>query len=368
MIYKLAVLSCMGLLSQTEALQLPAAGCVSRVSASRVLAPAVIGRAAVFLCDAEAAAEEPAAVAAAEPAPARKPKASKTPIEELEVGAEVEGKIRSVMAYGAFVDVGASTDGLLHVSEICNEFVKDATEKLTAGDTIKCRIKAVNLEKQQLALTAKDPSEARPQRKPRADLSEFEGADVKAFIAGTVSSITDCARRRRRRAPRAHAAPAHAAPAHAARAQSRLARSRLTAASCSRRAVGAFVTIKEGVDGLVHISQIQDGGVGKVSDVLTIGQEVQVRITQVDKSNRRIGLSMREWTEEEDKPRRGGGGGRGGDTGFGEADKEFHLTEEELTALEVGDEFDSPFVAAFERAAAVQKAKAEKKKYPAQVL
>ena len=67
----------------------------------------------------------------------------------------------------------------------------------------------------------------------------------------------------------------------------------------------------------MHISQIQDGGVGKVEDVLTIGQEVQVRIVQVEKEKRRIALSMRPWTEasaeDEKRGRRGGGGGgRGG--------------------------------------------------------
>jgi len=256
-------------------------------------------------------------------------KSAKTPLEELEAGVEVEGKIRSVMSYGAFVDIGATTDGLLHVSEICNEFVKDATEKLTAGDTVKCRIKAINLEKQQLALSCKDPNAApargeRRERKARPDLSEFEGADPKEFITGKVNSITD---------------------------------------------FGAFVTLKEGVDGLVHISSIQEGGVGKVEDVLSIGQEVQVRITQVDKSKRRIGLSMLAWSEEgEQRQRRGGGGGGGGATGFGEADKEFHMTAEELEGLAVGDEFDSPFEAAFARAALVTEAKTTKKKYASQVL
>jgi len=305
------------------------------VSTSRVWGAQPARHALVQLCDApvEAAAPEEAAVAAAEEpaaAPAPQGKNSKIALEDLEAGAEVEGKIRSVMSYGAFVDVGATTDGLLHVSEISNEFIKDATEKLTAGETVQCRIKAINLEKQQLALTCKDPNAAPSggrrgggERK-RPDLSEFEGADPKEFITGKVNSITD---------------------------------------------FGAFVTIKEGVDGLVHISSIQEGGVGKVGDVLTIGQEVKVRITQVDKAKRRIGLSMLEWSEEgEKRGRRGGGGGGGFDAGFGEADKEFQMSAEELEALTVGDDFASPFEAAFTRAATVQEAKAKKEKYAAQVL
>jgi len=216
------------------------------------------------------------------------------------------------------VDIGAETDALLHVSEISNEFIKDASEKLTAGETITAKIKAVNLEKKQLALTCKEPREPRP-RRAKVDLTEFENADDKVFITGKVNSITD---------------------------------------------FGAFVTIKEGVDGLVHISQVQEGGVGKVSDVLTVGQEVQVRVTQVDKSKRRIGLSMLEWKE---RPARGGGG-FGGDVGFGEADKEFQMSAEEVEALTVGDELPGAFEAAFERAAFVQKTKAAKQKYTRQVL
>eukprot|EP00325_Prymnesiales_sp_UTEX-LB-985_P022174 CAMPEP_0174726452 /NCGR_PEP_ID=MMETSP1094-20130205/47838_1 /TAXON_ID=156173 /ORGANISM="Chrysochromulina brevifilum, Strain UTEX LB 985" /LENGTH=337 /DNA_ID=CAMNT_0015928039 /DNA_START=32 /DNA_END=1045 /DNA_ORIENTATION=+ len=327
----------LGLLSSAEALT-PC--CVTRMSGSRIAASPVLSRAAVCLCDAgeeaapAAVAEEAAAVVeevAAEPVATEKPqsrsKGAKTPLEELEAGAEVEGKIRSVMPYGAFVDVGASTDGLLHVSEISNEFIKDATEKLTAGDSITCRIKAVNLEKQQLALTCKDPAAAGGGRgrKERPDLTEYESADEKAFVTGTVNSITD---------------------------------------------FGAFVTLKEGVDGLVHISQIQEGGVGKVSDVLTIGQEVQVRIVKVEKEKRRIALSMKEWSEQSAKEERAGrkGGGRSFDSGFGEADKEFHMSAEDIETLSVGDEFSSPFDQALSRAAYVKEVKQSKGKYAAQVL
>jgi len=319
---KLLLCVALSLLSSSDALNC----CISRIAGSRFVA----ARAAVCLCDAGEEAAAPAAVAEAPEAAPRRSKAAKTPLEELEAGAEVEGKIRSVMAYGAFVDVGASTDGLLHVSEISNEFVKDATEKLTAGDTVTCRIKAINLEKQQLALTCKDPSAAGRGggrgRKERPDLTEYESADDKEFVTGTVNSITD---------------------------------------------FGAFVTLKEGVDGLVHISQIQEGGVGKVEDVLSVGQEVQVRIVKVEKEKRRIALSMKPWVERSEKDEDGGrsrGGGRGGDAGFGEADKEFQMSAAEIESLVVGDEFASPFAQALERASFVKEVKAAKGKYAAQVL
>jgi predicted RNA-binding protein with RPS1 domain len=117
----------------------------------------------------------------------------------------------------------------------------------------------------------------------------------------------------------------------------------------------------------VHISQVQEGGVGQVSDVLTVGQEVKVRVTNVDVAKRRIGLSMLEWREPSERPQRGGRGGGGGG-GFGDDDKEFKMTVEELEALTVGDDFSSPFEAAFERAEFVQQAKSGKKKYAKQLL
>lgn len=245
------------------------------------------------------------------------------PLEELEVGAEVEGKIRSVMSYGAFVDIGAATDGLLHVSEISNEFIQDANEKLTAGETVTCKIKMVNMEKNQIALTCKEDAPKR-ERKPRADLTEFESADPKAFVTGKVNSITD---------------------------------------------YGAFVTLKEGVDGLCHISSIQEGGVKSVADVLSVGQEVQVRVVSFDKSKRRIGLSMKPWEEGENQPR--GKRQRQERESFSmdsEADK---MTEEELAELTVEDEGmseASSFEAAFARAAFVQQMKEEKKRFSRQQL
>ena len=324
---RFSALALASLLGVSDALLLPSC-CAqpTRLPASRVVAY----QAALCMCDAagavapEEAAAEPAVAAEAAEKPKRGGKANKTPLEELTVGAEVEGKIRSVMNYGAFVDIGAQTDALLHVSEISNEFVKDATEKLKAGDVVKGRIKAINLEKQQLALTCKEPREPR-ERKPKVDLTKYESSDPKEFVPAKVNSIMD---------------------------------------------FGAFVTLEEGVDGLVHISQIQEGGVRTVGDVLAVGQEVKVRVINVDKSKRRIGLSMLEWSEDEGKPRGGRGGGGGGfDVGFGtEADKEFHLNQEELDAIAVGEFTTSPFDAAFTRADAVKAAKASKQRYEKVVL
>merc|ERR1719238_126316 len=210
MLYCTVVALSLCLACETHALNVCSAP--TRVSFSRVAAARI---ATLCMEEGEAAAPVEAAEVVDEAAAAPKPKGgAKTPIGDLEVGAMVEGTIKSVMTYGAFVDIGASTDGLLHVSEIANEYVKDANDKLSAGDAVTVRIKSVNVDKNQVALTAKDPNAAPAPRggggrKARADLSEFADADEKEFVSGTVSSIAD---------------------------------------------FGAFVTIKEGVDGLLHIS------------------------------------------------------------------------------------------------------------------
>ena len=124
---------------------------------------------------------------------------------------------------------------------------------------------------------------------------------------------------------------------------------------------GAFIALKEGVDGLVHISEIQDGGVSAVADVLSPGQEVQVRIINVDSSKRRIGLSMRPWVAPEDRPQRKPREDRGGRD---DDDAAFKLTSEELEAMATGDDEEvSVFDMAFIRMETAQQAKKEGKKF-----
>jgi ribosomal protein S1 len=167
------------------------------------------------------------------------PSQPRTPLEELEVGTTIQGWVRRVYSWGAFLDFGAATDGLLHVSEISSRYIQDANEEISAGETYTCRIKAINLEKGQVALT----------KKGMRNIGRYTDMDPSEFIPGVVARI---------------------AP------------------------FGAFVTLEDGVDGLLHISQIQDGFVESVEDVLTIGEEVQVRVLSVEAANQKISLSMKE--------------------------------------------------------------------------
>ncbi len=188
---------------------------------------------------------------------APKSKANKKPIGEYEVGSTVPGKVVSIMPYGAFVDIGASTDGLVHVSQLADDFVKDIDSVVKVGDEVQVRITEINAENNKVSLSMRSEN-AKPQGggggrgKKAAIPDEFKNADDKVFIAGTVASVTE---------------------------------------------YGAFVTIAEGVDGLVHVSQLSEERVESAAKFVKVGQEVQVRVINFDSKKGRLSLSMKEWTE-----------------------------------------------------------------------
>jgi len=181
----------------------------------------------------------------------------KKPMSEFTLGSMVPGKVVSIMPYGAFVDIGATTDGLVHVSQLADDFVKDIESVVKVGDDVQVRITEINAETNKVSLSMRSEN-AKPLgggggRKAKADVpEEFKNADDKVFIEGTVASVTE---------------------------------------------YGAFVTIAEGIDGLVHVSQLSEDRVEKAEKFVKIGQKVQVRIIQFDKTKKRLSLSMKAWTE-----------------------------------------------------------------------
>jgi predicted RNA-binding protein with RPS1 domain len=214
----------------------------------------------------------------------------------------IPGKVRSVMSYGAFVTLSDGNDGLLHVSQMADKFVENAEDVVKEGDEIEVRVIKVDAEKNQVALSMKQPQERRPRQQSRgqdkaknaAALKELaENSDEKVFLPGTVTSVLD---------------------------------------------FGAFVKLEQGVEGLVHISQIKDGYLGKVSDAVAVGDEVKVRVESVDQAKGQLKLSMLEWKERSedsgDDRRRPSGG----------SDLAAVLaTTDELEALKVGyDDDDAP--------------------------
>lgn len=85
-------------------------------------------------------------------------------IEDLKEGMELEGTVRNVAKFGAFVDIGLKNDAMIHISEISDEFVEDPTKLLTVGQIIKVRVLSIDIQRQRVALTRKDPNYVKPKR------------------------------------------------------------------------------------------------------------------------------------------------------------------------------------------------------------
>ncbi|KAJ8605956.1 hypothetical protein CTAYLR_010654 [Chrysophaeum taylorii] len=172
------------------------------------------------------------------------------PLEELQVGKYYDGIVTGTTSYGCFVNIGASSDGLVHISELSDRFVSEVSSVVSEGDAVSARVLKVDTTKNQLSLSLKPKKERRPPPKRRAgpeDLEKYASMDPQNFLDGKVVSI---------------------------------------------KPFGAFVNLEPGVDGLVHISRISEDRVENVEDVLQVGQEVKVRIIDVDLERVTIGLAM----------------------------------------------------------------------------
>ena len=164
---------------------------------------------------------------------------------EIEVGAKYHGVVKSLTSYGAFVDIGG-VDGMVHVSELSWNRIKTPADVVKVGDEIDVFVISFDAEKHKISLGYKT-AEMNPWNQ---FMSKYAVGDV--VDAKIVKLMT----------------------------------------------FGAFAEIVPGVDGLIHISQIADKRIGKPEDVLSEGQDVQVKITDVDAENKRISLSIRALLEE----------------------------------------------------------------------
>ena len=163
----------------------------------------------------------------------------------VEVGKRYNGVVKSLTSYGAFVDVGG-VDGLCHISELSWSNIKHPSEVVSVGDEIEVYVKSYDPENQKVSLGYKK-EEDNPWVKLENEVP------VGTEFTAPVVSITK---------------------------------------------FGAFVRIMPGIDGLVHISEISNERVNKVSDVLKVGDEVRVKLTAVDFDRKRISLSMKACLDE----------------------------------------------------------------------
>ncbi|WP_338199134.1 30S ribosomal protein S1 [Lactobacillus rizhaonensis] len=159
---------------------------------------------------------------------------------QLVVGDVVEGKVSRLTNFGAFVDVGG-VDGLVHISEISYKHVDKPSDVLKAGQDVKVKVIGIDDDRHRISLSIKQ-TEPSPFEQATADLHE---GDV---FEGEVKSLTN---------------------------------------------FGAFVEVADGIQGLVHVSEISYKHVDKPSDVLKVGQKVKVKVLNIDPGERRISLSMK---------------------------------------------------------------------------
>ena len=159
---------------------------------------------------------------------------------EIQEGAKFHGVVKSLTSYGAFVDIGG-VDGMVHVSELSWNRIKTPADVVKVGDEIDVYVISFDAEKRKISLGYKT-AEMNPWNQ---FMTNYNVGDV------------------------------------------------VTAKIVKLMTFGAFAEIVPGVDGLIHISQIADRRIAKPEDVLTEGQEVQAKITDVDAESKRISLSIR---------------------------------------------------------------------------
>jgi len=158
------------------------------------------------------------------------------------IGARVRGKVRNMTTYGAFIELEEGIDGMVHVSDLSwTRKVNHPSEILKKGDEVDAIVLDVDASQQRISLGVKQLAVD-----PWTDIDAF--FKIGDVVTGTVSKITS---------------------------------------------FGAFVELKDGIDGLVHISQISEERIEKVKDVLKPGQEITARVIKIDRDERRLGLSVK---------------------------------------------------------------------------
>jgi small subunit ribosomal protein S1 len=164
------------------------------------------------------------------------------------VGSRITGKVRNFTTYGAFVEMEEGIDGMIHVSDMSwTRKINHPSEVLQKGQPVEAIVLEIDTANQRISLGLKQA-----QTDPWNSIASTY--QIGQIVKGKVSKIAS---------------------------------------------FGAFIELEDGVDGLVHISQISDQHIEKVRDALKVGQEVEARIVKIDRDERRIGLSIKAVTMDE---------------------------------------------------------------------
>jgi len=163
-------------------------------------------------------------------------------MEKYRPGTHVRGKIRNLTSYGAFMELEDGLDGMIHVSDISwTRKINHPSEVLKKGDELQAVVLEIDRPNQRISLGIKQLSED-----PWANIDKYYR--VGDLVSGKVTKLAS---------------------------------------------FGAFVGLEHDIDGLVHISQVTEERVERIKNVLKVDQEVSARVIKIDKSERRIGLSIK---------------------------------------------------------------------------
>jgi len=169
-----------------------------------------------------------------------------TSIMDIEPGMELQGKVKSVTDFGAFVDLGIAQDGLVHISDLGRRRVAKVTDVVQLGDEVQVWVKKVDKKRGRISLTMVRPVTRR-----------FKELKPDTVLDGVVTRIEP---------------------------------------------YGVFVDIGTGRDGLVHVSELTEGYIGSPGDVVSVGDKVQVKILKVDRKARKVDLSMKQFNKAPEPP------------------------------------------------------------------
>jgi small subunit ribosomal protein S1 len=162
--------------------------------------------------------------------------------EKYPPGTKVKGKIRNLTSYGAFIELEEGLDGMIHVSDISwTRKINHPSEVLKKGDEVEAVVLEVDKTNQRISVGVKQLSED-----PWTNIDHYY--KVGDLVSGKVTKLAS---------------------------------------------FGAFVGLQHDIDGLVHISQVSEERVDKIKNVLKVGQDVTARVIKIDKTDRRIGLSIK---------------------------------------------------------------------------
>ena len=163
-------------------------------------------------------------------------------MEKYPPGTHVKGKIRNLTSYGAFIELEEGLDGMIHVSDISwTRKINHPSEVLKKGDEVEAVVLEIDKANQRIAVGVKQLGVD-----PWSNIDQYY--KVGDLVTGKVTKLAS---------------------------------------------FGAFVGLEHEIDGLVHISQVSEERVDKIKNVLKVGQEVTARVIKIDKSDRRIGLSIK---------------------------------------------------------------------------